>query len=241
MTELLKSYAFEDQLVRIVQRDDDLWFVAKDAATVLGYRDAPNMTRNLDDDEKGTHRVSTPGGDQELSIISESGLYAAIFASRKPQARRFRKWVTSEVLPAIRRTGTYALHHPEPDLPPAVGPLDTQRLFANVSAVREARRLYGPAAARNLWAELGLPTGFVPPSPDDGDFRAKVSLHVADAHEVWICDVAQAIGIENPDAATVRRIKDVLADMGFAEYKVKRRSRRGRAWQRRPSATGRGC
>lgn len=241
MTELLKSYAFEDQLVRIVHRDDDLWFVATDVAAILGYRDAPNMTRNLDDDEAATHNMRSSGQMRELSIISESGLYAAIFASRKPQARHFRKWVTSEVLPAIRRTGTYALDHPEPDLPPAVGPLDTQRLFANVSAVREARRLYGPAAARNLWAALGLPTGFVPPSPDDGDFRAAISLHVGDAHEVWISDIAQAIGIENPDTATVRRIKDVLADMGFAEYKVKRRSRRGRAWQRRPAATGQGC
>lgn len=65
------------------------------------------MARNLDDDEKGTHIVSTLSGNQALSIINESGLYAVILKSRKKEAKRFRKWVTSEVLPTIRKTGQY--------------------------------------------------------------------------------------------------------------------------------------
>jgi len=69
---------------------------------------ASDMTRMLDDDEKGTHIIRTPGGQQELSIISESGLYAAILKSRKTEAKSFRKWVTSEVLPTIRKHGMYA-------------------------------------------------------------------------------------------------------------------------------------
>lgn len=67
------------------------------------------MTRNLDEDEKGTQIVRTPGGQQKTSVISESGLFAAILKSRKPEARKFRKWVTSEVLPSIRKTGSYAM------------------------------------------------------------------------------------------------------------------------------------
>lgn len=87
--------------IRVVIRDGEPWFVASDIA------DAPNMSRILDDDEKGTHIVSTLGGNQEITIISESGLYHAVLKSRKPQAKAFRKWVTSEVLPAIRKTGRY--------------------------------------------------------------------------------------------------------------------------------------
>lgn len=105
----LTIYQFDANPVRLVTRDDDIWFVATDVATVLGYRNAPDMVRNLDDDEKGTHIVRTVArGAQEMSIITESGLYHAIFASRRPEAQRFRKWVTTEVLPAIRRTGTYS-------------------------------------------------------------------------------------------------------------------------------------
>lgn len=89
--------------------DGEAEFVASDVAAILGYRDAANLTRNLDEDEKGTQIVSTPGGDQELSVITESGLYHAIFVSRKPEAQAFRRWVTSEVLPSIRRTGRYEL------------------------------------------------------------------------------------------------------------------------------------
>jgi len=65
------------------------------------------MTRNLDDEEKGTHILCTLGGDQKVTIINESGLYSAVLKSRKPSAKRFKKWVTGEVLPSIRKTGTF--------------------------------------------------------------------------------------------------------------------------------------
>ena len=83
-------------------------FVASDIAKILGYRDAYNMTRRLDPDEKGTRSVSTPGGIQELTIINESGLYTAILGSEVDGARKFKRWVTSEVLPSIRKHGMYA-------------------------------------------------------------------------------------------------------------------------------------
>lgn len=101
-------FNYEDQPVRVVTIDGEPWFVAADVARILGHSEAAAMTRTLDDDEKGLHTVQTPGGDQALSIVSESGLYSAILRSRLAQARPFRRWVTSDVLPQIRKTGSYS-------------------------------------------------------------------------------------------------------------------------------------
>ncbi|WP_350649605.1 Bro-N domain-containing protein, partial [Pseudomonas sp. HY13-MNA-CIBAN-0226] len=100
-------FHFDTQQVRTVLIDDQPWFVAADVASALRYLSAKDMTRNLDDDEKGGQIVPTPGGDQEMTVISESGLYSAILRSRKTEAKRFKKWVTAEVLPAIRKQGRY--------------------------------------------------------------------------------------------------------------------------------------
>jgi prophage antirepressor-like protein len=103
-------FSFESTEIRAIANDQgEPWFVASDVAEVLGYREAYHMVRLLDDDEKGPHIVGTPGGDQEMTIISESGLYACILKSRRPEAKAFRKWVTSEVLPTLRKTGRYAV------------------------------------------------------------------------------------------------------------------------------------
>lgn len=83
-------------------------FVASDIAKILGYRDAHNMTRRLDPDDKGTRSTSTLGGTQELTTINESGLYTAILGSKVEGAKAFKRWVTSEVLPSIRKHGMYA-------------------------------------------------------------------------------------------------------------------------------------
>lgn len=100
-------FNFGKQQVRTLLVDGEPWFVAADISTALQYRDSFNMCRNLDDDEKGTQIVSTLGGAQEMLAINESGLYSAILRSRKAEAKRFKKWVTAEVLPAIRKTGRY--------------------------------------------------------------------------------------------------------------------------------------
>lgn len=92
-----------------VRMDDkgNPWFVAKDVCEPLGYRMASDALRSLDLDEKGTRYVRTPGGGQVMLVVNESGLYSLAFNSHKPEAKRFKKWVTSEVLPAIRKTGGY--------------------------------------------------------------------------------------------------------------------------------------
>ncbi len=104
----ISNFTFHnDYNVRIIDINGEFWFVATDVANALDYRDAGNMVRNLDDVERGTHNMSTPSGDQNLSIINDSGLYSAILKSRKPEAKKFKKWITSEVLPAIRKTGKF--------------------------------------------------------------------------------------------------------------------------------------
>lgn len=101
------SFSFENFPVRAINRNGEIWFVAADVCAAIDL--GTEQIRRLDDDEKGLHLTQTPGGKQEMSIINESGLYALILRSRKPEAKRFRKWVTSEVLPSIRKTGSYSL------------------------------------------------------------------------------------------------------------------------------------
>lgn len=107
MSNIPAIFNFNTHEVRTIIKDGAPWFIATDITSALEYRDASAGTRWLDDDEKGTHTVSTRGGDQEMTIISESGMYSMIMHSRKASAKTFRKWVTSEVLPSIRKTGRY--------------------------------------------------------------------------------------------------------------------------------------
>ena len=108
----LKIFEFaNDKQVRVVinEQDGEPWFVAKDVCEILefgNYRQA--LTTHLDEDEKGVQKMDTPGGMQDMSVINESGLYTLVMRSNKPEAKKFRKWVTSEVLPSIRKTGMYA-------------------------------------------------------------------------------------------------------------------------------------
>lgn len=91
--------------VRVVTSDGGTWFVAKDVCDVLEIRDARSSLRFLDEDEKGVHTVHTPGGPQRVTVVNEPGLYSLVLRSRKPDAKRFKRWVTHEVLPTIRQTG----------------------------------------------------------------------------------------------------------------------------------------
>lgn len=107
----MKEFTFNptNQPIRVEIRDNAPWFVAKDVCNALTINNHNDAISRLDDDEKGVATIDTLGGKQSMSIINESGLYNLIFQSRKPEAKAFRKWVTSEVLPSIRRTGRYAL------------------------------------------------------------------------------------------------------------------------------------
>ncbi len=99
--------------VRTVVKDGQPWFVGKDVAEVLGYANPQKALRDhVDIDDKGVNEMDTPGGKQQITIINESGLYALIFGSQLEGAQRFKRWVTGEVLPSIRKTGAYT-HVPQ--------------------------------------------------------------------------------------------------------------------------------
>lgn len=107
MKNQVQPFYFNSSEVRGLLMDDDPWFVAKDVCEVLGIEKYRDAVATLDDDERASILVDTLGGKQNMTAVSESGLYALVFKSRKPEARAFRKWVTAEVLPALRRRGSY--------------------------------------------------------------------------------------------------------------------------------------
>ena len=109
-----ESFHFDSFTVRAINRTGEAWFVAADVCAVLDIKNTTQALVALDNDERSMFNIGRSainGGGGEVNIVNESGLYALILRSRKPEAKRFRKWVTSEVLPAIRKTGAY-IHAP---------------------------------------------------------------------------------------------------------------------------------
>lgn len=94
--------------LKIVMIDNDPWFVGKDVAEKLGYKEPRSaVSKKVDLEDRGVSKMATPSGVQEMTIINESGLYSLILSSKLPEAKQFKRWVTSEVLPSIRRNGGY--------------------------------------------------------------------------------------------------------------------------------------
>ncbi|MCC5646387.1 hypothetical protein LC607_26415 [Nostoc sp. CHAB 5824] len=139
----LSVFNFESHEVRFVGTANEPWWSATDICKVLEIEDSKQSTRHLDDDEKGMFSIPTPGGMQQMTCVNESGLYSLILRSRKPQAKRFKKWLTSEVIPAIRKTGTYAVNGKTSDFKAKVAELDgrrrelKQRIDVTISLIKE--------------------------------------------------------------------------------------------------------
>lgn len=146
MSTIATVFEFDSRELRTTVVADEPWFVAADVCTILDFRMASDALRALDEDEKGYAVMRTPGGDQRMSIINESGLYALIFRSRTDGAKRFRKWVTEEVLPAVRKTGGYQvanLNHPA--VPQSFA--EALRLAADLQEQNDAQRAELESAA----------------------------------------------------------------------------------------------
>ena len=135
----LQVFSYQSNEVRTVMRDGGPWFCLKDVCSVLGISKYRDLAAKMDADERGSIRVDTPGGKQDMTVINESGLYFVILRSDKPEAKPFRKWVTSEVLPAIRKTGKYKAN---------ALPDGTRDMLAEAKA-RNAR-----ARAASVWVKL---------------------------------------------------------------------------------------
>lgn len=132
--------------VRTVEIDGEPWLVGKDVAQALGYGEGKSLAnavaRHVDPEDKGVTEMMTPGGRQEMTIINESGLYSLVLSSKLPTARKFKHWVTSEVLPSIRRHGLYAADEllNNPDLMiRAMEELKAERARANALAEKVER------------------------------------------------------------------------------------------------------
>lgn len=113
----LQIFTYQDKPLRTVEKDGEIWWVLKDVCDVLGIAKARNVANRLDGDEKGACLVGTPSGQQNMIIVNEPGLYSVILRSDKPEAKDFKRWVTHEVLPSIRRTGSYAMAPAQPMTP----------------------------------------------------------------------------------------------------------------------------
>ncbi|MDF1734930.1 MAG: BRO family protein [Minwuia sp.] len=178
----LATYDFEEMPVRVIDQDGQPWFVLGDVCRVLEITNPSEASSRLDDDEKNTIRISEGiRGNPNMVVVSESGLLTMILRSHDAvtpgtTAHRFRKWVTGEVLPAIRRTGKY-VHHPvtggaddeeggEVDIIERLG-ADHVRIW--VEMVREARRLAGNSAGLSIWRRSPLPQFDATPPEERGD------------------------------------------------------------------------
>lgn len=111
----LQVFNFENQNVRVIEINNEPWFVAKDVAEILGFRDPYTATRTLDDDEKLLHTICVSGQNRETTLVNEPGLYSLILKSRKPEAKQFKRWVTHEVIPSIRKHGGYIATNEDDD------------------------------------------------------------------------------------------------------------------------------
>lgn len=146
MSDLI-PFSFESHEVRAVTRDGHDWFVLADVCKALEIEQPTSSARHLDDDERGLHTMHTPGGPQNVAVISESGLYSLTLRSRKPEAKRFKKWITAEVLPALRKSGHYGV-------PAVSGGIDYKELAAALAPAMRAEI----ALAVTNGLEIVLPT-----------------------------------------------------------------------------------
>ena len=153
----VRPFLFEnDSLIRVVLREGNPWFALADVAKALSFGPTrtTELASSLDEDEKGYENIVTLGGEQTLLVINESGLYALIFRSRKPKAKTFRKWVTTDVLLQIRKTGVFRPASPPPD----VNPPDAASELHYLAIVRECRLTFGEYQAMKMWMQLPLPS-----------------------------------------------------------------------------------
>ena len=191
MKNQLQIFDFNQSPVRVIDQGGQPWFVAKDVCQVLEIGNSRDAVAQLDEDEKGVGITDTLGGAQKIQTVSESGLYALIFKSRKAVAKAFRKWVTSEVLPEIRRNGAYSANGDRVQmiLEKAVvdvyeGNLSLEKAAAIVSLANQYYR-----NEKKITLEI--------PCEEAGDFGALVAaLWAKDALREWTSREVRQVALE---------------------------------------------
>ncbi|WP_051295067.1 BRO-N domain-containing protein [Maridesulfovibrio bastinii] len=158
-------FDFGQNVIRVHQdAKGDPWFVAKDVCEILDLKNTSMTIDPLDDDERAKLNLGRQG---ETNIISESGLYSLIFKSRKPEAKKFRKWITAEVLPALRRSGSYALNKKQPEALESLGAENFNELYDLITKWSLIQRGKGEIPAKQILpATLRELMNFLGKTPD---------------------------------------------------------------------------
>lgn len=216
----LQSFGFEGNTVRVTQQEGAPWFVAQDVCAVLGIGKHRDAISRLDEDERGSVEVDTLGGRQEVAAVNESGFYTLALRCRAAMTPgtmpyRFRKWVTGELLPCLRATGTYALAANDPgNIPGPLGNLMTHdgrdRAKVLLVAIREARCIFGNGAAGALWIKLGFPPPEYVALPQGWEPKANYMIAIDSGIALWKDERLLA---EDPEAEPVE------ASRLFADYR----------------------
>lgn len=185
------DFSFKGNLLSVRQQKDGLVFNAKQVCIILGMKNTAMALKALDDDEKGINNAYTLGGNQKMLFISESGLYHLIFISRKPQAKAFRRWVTSEVLPSIRRTGAYVRKPVS----------DNKKLYAAM------KRFIAPADYREVAKAFGVSVGHVQNVASGHSRSFAIFQHLRD---IAISNRQQGIMFDAPQRVSSEQYKQLL-------------------------------
>ena len=144
-------FEFESHALRVnLDAAGQPWFVAADVCAALELPETHKAIARLDDDEKGRNSIPTPGGQQEMSVVNESGLYNLVLGSRKPEAKRFKRWITHEVLPSIRKTGSYTSTTSVAALPSPTQDRVSSLLLIGEAVARVPGVMHGIAMAATL-------------------------------------------------------------------------------------------
>ena len=201
-------FEFKGNQVRSLMINDEPWFVAKDICDVLNVRNSRQSTDRLDDDEQRVYTVYTSTGAKQVTVVNESGLYHLILTSRKPEAEAFRKWVTSEVLPTLRKTGSYSIDRrsspPSASAPSGASLSDTTKFievgYKNVKMFKELAEVNGLTGSSALayayrraqeftgvdWAEI---------------FEAKHLLTTQEEYFMTATEIAEELDLRSAQAA----------------------------------------
>ncbi|AOX37593.1 MULTISPECIES: BRO-N domain-containing protein [Pseudomonas aeruginosa group] len=185
----LIPYDFNSKRLQVlVDENGEPWFIAMEVAEILGYSDAYEMTKRLDEDEKSNRQIAglgTASGGRGVTTINESGLYSSIIGSNKPEAKPFKRWVTHDVLPSIRRTGSYSIGHQQ-------APALTSDACQIIESMSRTLNL-APSATLGMYQRLGAKVGhadllpaYTVDSPDQ-DGTSHVTAALSDllrSHEV---------------------------------------------------------
>lgn len=212
--QIFKNEEFGD--IRTVTIDGEPWFVGKDVAEILGYsnsRDA--LAKRVDEEDKGVAKCDTLGGTQELTVINESGLYSLILSSKLQTAKKFKHWVTSEVLPSIRKTGAYEVPKSKKNKSNRPGLPSVNMMVKNVMSALEKAKVepvFVAAEVKRLYTDLGY------------EVKAPLITDEKVMPKLYDCtEIAKELGIMSTSGKPHNQaVADIIRKISLSENETKR-------------------